>query len=128
MGFFGNTMTTSTKFGASAGIGAVYGATVGRGDGQSWYGGAMTGALGGASLYGAGRYGAAGVRAAAPRWNSVAGEIAAGAGYGRALGKLGRYAGNGAWEAMRQDAAGSSRFISNTMTQTKGFIKGLQGK
>lgn len=54
------------RTGAGAVAGGLYGATLGRDQGQSWYGGAMTGAMGGAML---GRYGGAGATGFARGFN-----------------------------------------------------------
>ncbi len=115
-----------------AGIGGLYGATLGRDPGQSRLGGAFTGALGGAALGAGGyRYGGAAMRggmrstAAFGRLNSRMMGSRAGYSRGAVAQAFGMGAGRGAFRQMRQDAARSYGYIGRTMTKAYGRIKGL---
>lgn len=91
------------RLGMSAGAGAIYGGTLGRDPGQSWYGGAFTGALGGAALYGAARYGRAAYRGTRG--------MGAGMGFKDSAAAIGRGAGRAAYARARTDIRRMARSI-----------------
>lgn len=117
-GYLGKTgMAAAT----GAGIGGLYGATLGRDPGQSWYGGAFTGALGGAALgvgaRGAARYGGAGLRNM--NRGIDAGMLNAAPGYASGIGMMGRSFARGAARRMRQDAIGARRYIGRSLSNNQ---------
>lgn len=104
---------------AGAGVGALYGGTLGRDPGQSAFGGAFSGALGGAAMGGfAGRYGSG----MASRFNRGimmgGGRSTSGA---QRLGLGLRGAGTSAFRQMRSDARMAARHIGPGLT--KGYNK-----